>query len=667
VSRTRPPATLVGIDTGGTFTDLVAWVDGQVLVHKVPSTPHNPAEAVLRGLQELLGEARGFAVTYSSTVATNALLERRGARVALLTTAGFEDVIEIGRQNRPELYAPEPRRPEPLVPRAARIGVAERMLHTGRPLVPLRPQAIVAALRKLKQLQPESVAVCFLHAYANPQHERRIGRALARAGYPFVSLSHVLANEHREYERFSTTVINAYIQPVMAKHLDALQQALRKKDVRLRVLQSSGGATSVDVAASEAVRTCLSGPAGGVRGAWSVATSLGLQQVISFDMGGTSTDVSLLLGGVTTTSDWAIGGFPLKVPAVDVHTVGAGGGSLAYLDEGGLLKVGPQSAGADPGPACYGRGTEPTVTDANLVLGRLVPELFLGGRMQLFPERARAAIGSLARALRKTVEETAEGIVSVVNAGMERAIRTISVERGHDPRQCALVAFGGAAGQHACALADALGMDTVVVPALPGLLSAWGALFAPSERTAVYPVLERDPSYERLQALAARLVASVQEDLRRDGVANKRQHISVQLEVRYRGQSFELAVPLRPDYRAAFERAHRRWYGYADPGRSVEVVNIRAFGRERVRLPQRLSLSAFSRKPTLLQQKVYDRGRWYRVPVFPRDSFAVGEAIPGPALIVELSATTWLPPGWVVEREQRGHLVLRRRSLAKRA
>ncbi len=668
VTPTRTAATiLVGIDTGGTFTDLVAVIDGQLLFHKVPSTPENPADAVLLGLSELLGQRRHYTVNYSSTVATNVLLQRRGARVALLTTAGFEDVIEIGRQNRPQLYDPEPQRPEPLVARPLRIGVQERMLHTGQPLVPLSDQAIVAALAQVQRAQPEAVAICFLHSYANAAHERRMGRALRQRGFSLVSLSHELASEHREFERCSTTVLNAYVQPVMQHHLQDLEKSLRSQEARLRVLQSSGGAISPRVAAREAIRTCLSGPAAGVSGAWAVARSLGIRQAISFDMGGTSTDVSLLLHGVTTTTELSIAGFPLKVPAVDVHTVGAGGGSIAYIDEGGLLKVGPLSAGADPGPACYGRGHEPTVTDANLLLGRLLPQFFLGGHMPLFPERAHNAVEVLAERLGQSTEVTAAGIVTVVNAGMERAIRAVTVERGYDPRQCALIAFGGAAGQHACALAEALEIPVVVIPRLPGLLSAWGALNAPVERNAVRSVLWREPSFAQLRAAARPLVTRIQRQLQQEGVPPAQHRTDITLEVRYVGQSHELTVPLTPTYRRAFERAHRRWYGYHDPGREVEVVNIRIFGRERTR-PMR-HLAPRSLQPLLHRatHKVFYANRWFTVPVYERERFQPGTTCKGPALIVEASSTTWLAPGWLATWHRLGHLMLTRQHSGGRS
>ena len=426
--RRRPPPAIVGVDTGGTFTDLIAFVRGELRTLKVLSTPADPATAVLQGLRELLGNADLGVLTYGSTVATNALLQRNGARVVLLTTAGFEDLIAIGRQNRPELYALEPRRPEPLVPAGCRIGVRERTLYDGRVLLPLSRSSLRQALAAVRRERPESVAVCFLHAYANPRHEALAGKALAEWREVSCSLSHALSGEHREYERLSTTVINAYVGPVMSRHLRVLVRGL---GLSPRVMQSNGGAISAAVASREAVRTVLSGPAAGVVGAWAVARALGLRRVITFDMGGTSTDVALVDGAPRLRSEWTIAGLPLNVPAIDIHTVGAGGGSIARADAGGALKVGPQSAGADPGPACYGKGELPTVTDANVVLGRLLPDAFLGGRMRLDASRSLGAVERLGRDLHLRREEAADGIVRVVNASMERALRTISVERGH--------------------------------------------------------------------------------------------------------------------------------------------------------------------------------------------------------------------------------------------
>jgi len=646
---------IIGVDTGGTFTDLIAVVGREVRTHKVLSTPDNPARAVLQGLAELLPERAAQLVTYGTTVATNALLQRTGACVVLLTTAGFEDVIEIARQNRPALYDLEPRPPQPLVPRIRRIGVPERVLYDGSILVPLTDHAVDTALVTARRHKPDAVAVCFLHSYANPHHERMIGAALARETDLFCSLSHELIAEYREYERLSTTVINAYVGPVMRNHLGQLERGLQR--TRLRVMQSNGGAISARLASREAVRTVLSGPAAGVRGAWAVARALRLRRVITFDMGGTSTDVSLIDGTLRYRSEWTIDELPLKVPAIDIHTVGAGGGSIARVDTGGALKVGPESAGADPGPACYGRGRMATVTDANVVLGRLVADAFLGGRMALQPQRAQAAIAPLGTRLRLRYETAAEGVVRVVNASMERAIRRISVERGHDPRAYSLIAFGGAAGQHACELGAALGIQRVVVPRDPGLLSAWGAASADVQRDAVRTVRLADPSVERLRAQLAPLQRAARAALRAEGVAPAEARMIASVDVRYAGQSYEITLPLTSRFAEAFHATHQRLYGYADRSRPIEVINVRLLASGH---GPRLGRRAVKSEPALppAAHRLRWAGRWVRAGAYRRAYLAAGAVVRGPAVITEFSATTFVPPDWRATVHPTGHLVL---------
>lgn len=666
----RAALVMVGVDTGGTFTDFVCFDQGALRVHKRPSTPDDPARAVLEGLRELLGGAagRGVSITYGSTVATNAVLERKGARVVLLTTAGFEDVIEIGRQTRPDLFALEPRKTEPLVPRALRFGVAERMDAGGRPIVGLTAAAIAAAAGAVRRAGAESVAVCLLHAYVNPAHERRLGRALAGTRVP-ISLSHALVAEYREYERTSTTVLNAYVAPVMRRHLAELRRGVGR--AALRVMQSNGGALSVSTAGREAVRTLLSGPAGGVSGALAAARRVGFERIITFDMGGTSTDVSLVDGAVRQQTEWAIGELPVKAPAIDIHTVGAGGGSIARVDAGGALKVGPESAGADPGPACYGRGEVATVTDADLVLGRLVPAAFLGGRMALDVERARGALGRLAAALGLEMERAAEGVVRVVNAGMERAVRRISVERGHDPREYALVAFGGAAGMHACEVADGLGMRRVLVPLHPGLLSAWGAATADLRRDFVQTARLLDPEPRDLARRFQPLAARARAELRAEGAAPGGVRLSAEVDVRYRGQSYELRIAMSPRYRAAFHAAHRARYGYADESRPIEVVNLRmealapAAGRhtDPTQLGEGLVPgSSMSRNRVTAQgvHRLHWQGRWLRARRCDRGELAPGRRVEGPLVVTEISATTVIAPGWSGLVAASGDLVLER-------
>jgi N-methylhydantoinase A len=657
-SRQRRYRILIGVDTGGTFTDFVAFVGKDMFVHKRPSTPDNPARAVLGGLAELMrladAKTSNACITYGSTVATNAMLEGKGARVVLLTTRGFEDVIEIGRQTRPDLYALEPRLRAPLVGRSARVGVEERTTYDGRVERGLSRAALAAALAAVERLRGESVAVCLLHSYANPEHERLIGEALRERGIE-CTLSHQLIAEYREYERTSTTVMNAYVAPVMRRHLAEIAAGVGAAS--LRVMQSNGGAVSVGAASREAVRTLLSGPAGGVVGAMAAGRRVGSERLITFDMGGTSTDVSLVDAAARRHTEWTIGDLPVKVPAIDIHTVGAGGGSIAYRDPGGALKVGPQSAGADPGPACYGRGERATVTDADLLLGRLVPDAFLAGEMSLDVARAERAVGGLARKLGLGRDETAEGVVRVVEAGMERAIRRISVERGHDPREYLLVAFGGAAGMHACALAAGLGMRRVLLPIHPGLLSAWGAVSADVERDYVQTVRLVEPAVARLKRAFAPLRAHAMRDLRAESAAGKIL-IESHLDLRYQGQSYEIQLPMRSRFRQHFHDAHRRLYGYADPERPVEVVNLRVLARIRgPALPRaRPSHVAGAASSHRLRQG----GRWTRARRIERAALPANRALRGPLVITELSATTVVPTGWTARQTVDGDLLLTR-------
>lgn len=667
-SGLRRQPVFVGVDTGGTFTDFVCLRGSSLSVLKLPSTPQDPAAAVLQGLRRLAGTGQAC-VCYGSTVSTNAILERRGARVALITTAGFEDLLEIGRQTRPILYTLAPNKPEPLVPRDRRFGVAERTLYDGSIECRLTAPAAADAARRAARMGAEAVAVCFLHAYANPTHERLVARALAHLDIP-VSLSHELVREYREYERLSTTVINAYVAPVMGQHLQALERHIRG---RLRVMQSSGGVVRSVMAQREPVRTILSGPAGGVIGAIALARRSGAQRIVTLDMGGTSTDVCLIDGSPIRRTETAICDLPVRVPAIDIHTVGAGGGSIARLDAGGALKVGPESAGADPGPACYGHGSEPTVTDANLVLGRLIAAEFLGGEMHIDPDRARRAVGHLAKRAGLALTATAEGIVRVVNAGMERAVRVISVERGFDPRDFTLVAFGGAAGLHACELAAALGFARVLIPPDAGLLSAWGMLTADLIKDYARSVLRAAPTRAELEALYRPLMARARRDMSGEGTLPRRVRFVRSLDLRYAGQSYEIEVPFGPRYAEAFHDAHRRCYGSADVRRPVEVVTarLRAIASGGVPVSRALQAAARATRETLRgngarlfsavpgRTTVYWCGRPRLATVHRRVALG-GRPCRGPAVICEFSATTWVPPGWKARTDGIGNLLLER-------
>jgi N-methylhydantoinase A len=645
---------VIGIDTGGTFTDIAAVIDGELKIHKLLSTPRDPAAAVLAGLDALLGEQTGALVTYSSTVATNALLERRGARVALVTNAGFEDLIEIGRQNRSDIYALAPTRPEPLVAREMRFGVRERTWFDGQIAQEL-DGAEIEALLKSPAAQAESFAVCLLHSYANPASETRLADELEKLKRP-LSVSHRLLPEYREFERLSTTVINAYVAPLMVEHLGHLERNLRAG--RLRIMQSDGNAIGVALARQEPVRTILSGPAAGVVGAANLARAFGVNRFITFDMGGTSTDVSLFDGRATVRALSYPAGYPVKTPVIDIHTVGAGGGSLARIDASGSLKVGPQSAGADPGPACYGKGTEPAVTDADLIAGRLVASNFLGGRMTLDAERARGAISGLAQAMGVGVEAAARGVIEVVNANMARAIRLITIERGFDPRDFALLAFGGAGPMHACELARELGIGHIILPRNPGLLCAWGALSAPLGREYSLTVREGQPRYRDLLRRAEPLRQRALAEMKTEGVGAK-PRLALFAEMRYRGQSYEIKVPLTPDFRDAFHLAHERTFGYAARDAALEVVNLRlnSSALEYEAPLRRYSRSARRPVPIGTARVLVGRGS-RRVPIYDRESLSAGARLPGPLLIVELSATAYVAPEFVVRADDYGNLHL---------
>jgi N-methylhydantoinase A len=469
------------VDTGGTFTDFVVLEDSEVRVFKVPSTPEHPEEAVLEGLARIIQDRDGFLVQHGSTVATNALLERKGARTLLITNEGFEDLLEIGRQNRPLLYSLASSRPPPLVAADYRLGVKERTLYDGRSLMALEKRSLAWLRKKVQQLEPEAIAVVLLYSYLNPKSEKQIAEALEFAQVP-VCLSHQVLPEFREYERTSATVINAYLTKGMSTYLSRLSSHPLIQKGKLTIMQSNGGSVPVTSEGVEPLRTLLSGPAGGVVGAFELMKEAGYEKIITLDMGGTSTDVCLCEDQILTTNEATIDHQPIPLQMIGIHTVGAGGGSIARIDSGGLLRVGPQSAGADPGPVCYGKGGEITLTDAHLFLGRMDPDYFLGGDLKLYPERIRSALQELGEQLSRSNGKTweaadiAEGILGIVNTQMEGAIHLISLQKGYDTRDFTLVSFGGAGGLHACELARGLLMPRVVVPPDPGMLSALGIL-----------------------------------------------------------------------------------------------------------------------------------------------------------------------------------------------
>ncbi len=656
----------IGVDTGGTFTDLVLLHGGRVRVHKVRSTPDDPSRAILTGIRELAGEAEGGDVVHGSTVATNAVLERRGARVALVATAGFEDVLRIGRQTRRELYNFMVEERRPLVEDGLTIGIRERLAYDGSVVEPLSDEDIEQLIEVLRQRGAVAVAVCLLHSYVNPAHEQRIASRLTDAGF-LVSASHAVLPEYREFERWSTTVVNAYVTPLMARYLTALEDHLA--GARLRIMQSNGGSISAARAKAASVQTILSGPAAGAVGARAVAEAAGFPRVIGFDMGGTSTDVTLIDGQLGMTTESTVGDFPVRLPIIDIHTVGAGGGSIAYLDSGGALRVGPRSAGADPGPVCYGKGDELTVTDANLLLGRMDPEFFLGGRMTLDVERTRRTAEAFAAKLGLTVLELAEGVVRVANANMERAIRVVSVQRGFDPRDFALLAFGGAGGMHACQIAETLDISTVIAPRHGGVLSALGMLLADVTKDYSQTVLctVDENTIHELSARFVPLIDQATSDLRSEGFEGPRAAVDCAVDVRYVGQSYEITVPFGTDFREEFDRGHLRLYGYASAERATEVVNIRVRATgltDKPELPMEPATASRTATPSRVRQSCFN-GVEVPTRVFRATDLPAGSTAEGPAIIIGAEATTVIPPGFHVTVDGFGNLIATRQAAAR--
>lgn len=648
--------TRVGVDTGGTFTDFVFEQDGRLNLFKLPSTPSDPSVAIQEGLTRICDETGlrldQVEIVHGTTVGTNALLQRRGARTALITTKGFEDVLAIGRQARPELYNLNAVKPPPLVIDELRLGIRERVVASGEVIEPLDEYDLRRLLKKLKQSKVEAVAISLLFSFLHPEHEERIAAALAELEVP-LSISSRIHPEYREYERTSTVVINAYLQPLMGRYLSRLSQTAKNKEQRtklnLRVMQSSGGSISADVAASEPVRTILSGPSGGVVGALRSAQLAGIQNVITFDMGGTSTDVALCeSGAIRTTNEATVAGLPVAVSVMDIHTVGAGGGSIARVDEGGSLRVGPESAGADPGPACYGRSNLPTVTDAHVVLGHFGGVGLLGGAFKLDEKRAGEAMASLARDLsrvsgkRCSVTTAAEGVLSVANTNMERALRHISVERGHDTRQFALLPFGGAGGLHAVDLARALRIPMIIAPTAPGALSAVGVLVADvikdQSRTVMFTYGAKETT--KLAKVLKEMEKEAAGVLRAEGFPASRQRHERSLAMRYRGQSFELEIRnISGDFGAEFHRVHRERYGYAQEQSEIEIVSarLRSFGR--VEKLRQLKIESGKTKPHG-EVTAYLDGRETLVAFYRRQDLFAKAKLKTPCIVTEYSATT---------------------------
>ncbi len=654
----------VAIDTGGTFTDCVYLDAGQLRVLKLFSTPADPSLAVLDALRRIAG-VEPVDVRHGTTVGTNTMLERKGARVAFVTTAGFEDTIAIGRQTRATLYDWFAPVPQPLVPRELRFGVPERVSAEGEMLRAPSEEELASLVEQVRASGAEAVAISLLFSFARPETELRVEAALRCLGIP-VSTSHRILPEFREYERASTTVVNAYLAPHMQSYLTHLEERVSAQHIggRVDVMQSSGGIIPARLAAREPVRTVLSGPAGGVIGACQVARWAGFERIIGFDMGGTSTDVFLAeaaTGGARLSRESVVAGVPIGVPMLDIHTAGAGGGSIARFDAGGMLRVGAESAGADPGPVCFGRGELPTVTDANFLLGRLDAESFLGGEVKLDRQRTERIMRRHKGPI-ESVEEFAAGILRVVETNMERAIRVVSVERGNDPRDFALVAFGGGGPLHACAVARALRIPTVLVPAMPGALSALGILLADAVRdyslTVMLPgdaIVSLDDAFDQLERLG---IAEFKEQ-ELNGAAHRT------LDIRYGGQGHELNVPytleIPSDSIEAFHRLHQQRYGISDSRRSVEIVNLRlrmTAAVEQWTPPCRECVPGDGAAATYAQKEIYFAKGFVKAPLYRRESLVPGDIIEGPAMITEYTSATVLPPKSVAAVDGFGNLII---------
>ena len=646
----------MAIDTGGTFTDVaVRSADGTMHVWKLPSTPEAPDRAVIAGVHGAL-ERIGASpqdltrFVHGSTVATNTVITREGARVGMVTTQGFRDVLAIAHQARPSIYDQHHRRPEPLIDREAIVEATQRMDADGNTVVDLDETALVDTVEQLRELKLDVIVVSFLNAYVNPEHERRAAKLIAATNVA----GHVLAAtdvtaEMREYERTSTAAINAYVAPRISSYIHRLEQGLDEAGVQIgwRIMQSSGGLLSPEDAADHPARTVLSGLAGGVVGAANWSKHLGLKRVVSFDIGGTSTDIALIRDGIPDeTLSSEIAGLPLKLPSVDVHTIGAGGGSIAWLDSGGGLRVGPHSAGAEPGPISYQRGgTQLTVTDAHAVLGRLGDEL-LGGEFSLDVPAARSAMSQWGEKLGMSAEDTAEGILRVITATMARGIRKVSVERGVDLRTCDLMAFGGAGPLHGADLASELNMQSVIIPPRPGIASAMGMLDAPIRHDFATSVVAQTPEalaglHEAFESMRARAVEALDDP-------KAQTHYELLVDARYIGQSYELTVGWDADWqrqRELFEQAHEENYGFADPDALMEIVVARLVVKQPIEHGELESVASISAQVTPLHHRdVYIVGAWQQVPIYDRTTFGDGTVIQGPAVVEQFDSTVYLRP-----------------------
>ena len=662
---------LIGIDIGGTFTDVIVIHDDDITVTKVPSTPMDPSIAVIQALQKLKITEGEF--VHGTTIATNTLLEKSGAVTALITTHGFEDVLEIGRQNRHDLYDFNIQKPEPLANHTVRFGVKERTDSNGVIIEDLDNEHLAQIIAELKGTDVEAVAVSLLFSFLNPAHEQEIVNKL-RSEFPsmYSSISSEIVPEFREYERTSTVIINSYVGPKVSMYMNNLTSKIQHP---IRVMQSSGGSITSQLASREPVRTILSGPAGGVVGAYKTAIQAGINQIISIDMGGTSTDVSICPNRIQETTQSSISGYPISIPMIEIHTVGAGGGSIAQINDGGALSVGPESAGSEPGPACYGKGTDITVTDANLILGRIQSDFFLGGNMPLNSEKSKEAINSIASNINASHTDAALGIIRVVNANMERAIRNISLERGHDPRDFALLPFGGAGALHACELANEIGMSTIFIPPYPGVLSALGVAVADITKDYSRTImLSPDQDVlERLEAEYNGMEHNARTEFQSEGLNTELLEFNRYVDIRYVGQSYEIIIPYPKSpietsqqligmIGEDFENAHEQRFGYSDATQSIEIVNVRlkAILPSNKRIPTTQTIDSGDLGHPIDHRDVYFGTTSQQTPVFERSTLKSGQNIAGPALIIQFDTSIPVFPGWSAQTDSLNNLIIKK-------
>lgn len=655
-----------GVDIGGTFTDLVLSDGGQLKIHKLLSSPDRPERSMLAGLETISpgGLAALRQVAHGSTVATNAILERKGARAALLTTAGFRDLLFIGRQDRPRLYDIHPSIPPPLIPRERCYEIRERLDFQGAVLTPLDEDALDRALDQVEADQVAAIAVCLLFSYINPAHEQRVKARILERGIVSedwqVALSSAVLPEFREYERASTVALEAYVRPVMSRYVGELEAELRS-ETSLRIMKSDGGVMRASRVRQGAIHTALSGPAAGVMGAFHLAKMAGFDKIITLDMGGTSTDVALIAGVPQPRPESEIDGLPTRVRMLDIETIGAGGGSLARIDAGGALRVGPESAGANPGPVVYGLGGEQaTLSDANAILGRLDAEHFLGGAMALDLDAGERALAELAQQMGSSAIAAAQGVVDIANVNIDRAIRRVSIARGYDPRDFTLVAFGGAGPLQACEAAARLDIPRVLAPAAPGVLCALGLLIADVAVEYSRSIMRAatDELLLQLRALERELLALAESELRREGIAQDDMRFTATLDMRYEGQAYELNIPFDERATEAFHEAHERAYGHAIRWRAVEIVNLRLAGIGAIEKPEFDEAAAFPHDAAPIGEKASPKGD--AIQLFERDSLLPGAAFSGEALVFQMDSTTYVPAGWSARVDGYMNLLLER-------